>query len=300
MPADEPAQEALCGQEPALEGQDTSSAVQEAGRAAELKANSTVRRTACSVARSKENVKFICYDCKQRTFDWYMLKDAVWCTAFPDYSEIRCSLRRQLGKSARIFLCYSCVERRLGRALVADDFRLDLPISSGILQGMRMGKKIIENKPMEYRKKFKPDDEVVIKGQPDILCVVTGYFDQSNSHCYVESDLTRTRLIVPQEDLRLVDPCPYRVVIRVLVGKRPPFWFRGDPAKLCDVLHGELQSWVGSNLQPSMKWSTAIGVLDAARSLVKEALDNGNFSKDVAATIDGQVPVKAAQIRPEG
>lgn len=163
-----------------------------------------------------------------------------------------------------------------------------------------------------YKRMFNVDDEVIVGRRPvgksteerheraGILGVVTGYFEGSLSHCYVETDLSGTRLIVPQEELELVPACPYRVVIRVLVGKRPPFWFKGNPANLSDENHYELQRWICANLQESMAWSTGIGVIDAACSLVKEAWSNGNFSEDVTATIGAGMPSPPAEIGTEG
>jgi len=101
-------------------------------------------------------------------------------------------------------------------------------------------------------------------------------FERSNSHWYVRT--AGGRGIYPTTAFKLVPRCPWRLVIKTLVGKEPPEWVRGDLRKLSDERHSELQDWIGSNLQPSMEWSTAIGVIDAACSLVEEAKANANFT----------------------
>ena len=103
-----------------------------------------------------------------------------------------------------------------------------------------------------------------------------GRFDKTVSHWYVRTDSGRG--IYPDSAFELVPRCPWRLVIKTLVGKEPPDWVRGNPSKLSDEQHAALQDWIGDNLQPDMEWSTAIGVIDAACSLVSEAKGNANFT----------------------
>jgi hypothetical protein len=106
--------------------------------------------------------------------------------------------------------------------------------------------------------------------------VLEGRFDQSNSHWYVRTNSGRG--IYPDTAFALIPRCPWRLAIKTLVGKTPPDWVRGDLSKLTDEKHEELRDWIGMNLQPAMEWSTAIGVIDAACSLVQEAKGNANFT----------------------
>ncbi len=106
--------------------------------------------------------------------------------------------------------------------------------------------------------------------------VLEGRFEQSTSHWYVRTK--NGRGIYPKTAFALVPRCPWRLVIKTLVGKVPPDWVRGDLSKFSDEKHEELRDWIGMNLQPDMEWSTAIGVIDAACSLVSEAKGNANFS----------------------
>lgn len=65
---------------------------------------------------------------------------------------------------------------------------------------------------------------------------------------------------------------------RCVESTTPPKWVRGNLRKLTDEQHEDLIAWIGDNLQPSMEWSTCIGVIDAACSLVQEAIGNANFT----------------------
>lgn len=133
--------------------------------------------------------------------------------------------------------------------------------------------------PPAVRRLFTIGDDVLVgksiknKG---VTGEVTGYFMNSNSHCLVMTS-SLGRLIVPQEELSAVPLCPWRQALTVLVGVKPPDWVRGNFSKLDEERHDALTDWIGTNLQPSMEWSTAIGVVDAVGILVKEAVSNGNF-----------------------
>src|SRR6478609_831717 len=130
------------------------------------------------------------------------------------------------------------------------------------------------------REEFHIGDEVRITAKDchehGKVGVLEQRFAESNSHWYVRTDGGRG--IDPDTAFELVPRCPWRLVIKTLVGKEPPEWVRGDLSKLSEKRHEELMNWIGMNLQPNMEWSTCIGVYDAACSLVKEAKDNGNFT----------------------
>lgn len=72
---------------------------------------------------------------------------------------------------------------------------------------------------------------------------------------------------------------PIRDVLKLLCGgKEPPEFVRGyDYSNLTDAQHSELQNWVGMNMDRSIEWSTAIGIIDAAESIVIEAAGNANI-----------------------
>lgn len=58
-----------------------------------------------------------CANCKQRTDDWYMLRDEIW---------------QSIARAGERYLCLACVSKRLGRELIRSDFS-DLPINRNII-----------------------------------------------------------------------------------------------------------------------------------------------------------------------
>ncbi len=56
-----------------------------------------------------------CNDCSRDWPDWYAVTYAVWAEAVPDYED----LRKTRG---RVLLCLGCLEARLKRPLVLEDF----------------------------------------------------------------------------------------------------------------------------------------------------------------------------------
>lgn len=99
-----------------------------------------------------------CYDCMGMT-DEYMVRQVVWREAFPNYGKIKNAFVRKarvsiglpntgcLSKEERqpvlkqqvpsLNLCFRCLENRLGRQLVIEDFT-DAPINRPILLGYRI------------------------------------------------------------------------------------------------------------------------------------------------------------------
>lgn len=95
-----------------------------------------------------------CYDCKGYA-EFYMVKRHVWLQAWPDYEELRadilerrkaCLKNPELAAPVHRFLllCFSCLEKRLGREMVADDFDLDLCVNEPIRLGIRIGIRIAD------------------------------------------------------------------------------------------------------------------------------------------------------------
>ncbi len=67
----------------------------------------------------------LCLDCHQEP-EYYMVSDALWCSAFP--SDAPCD---EYGKPIGQ-LCFHCLERRLKRCLIPDDFPADIPVNRGV------------------------------------------------------------------------------------------------------------------------------------------------------------------------
>lgn len=72
---------------------------------------------------------------------------------------------------------------------------------------------------------------------------------------------------------------PIRAVLRLLCGgHEPPDFVQGyDYSNLTDLERSELQDWVCCHLDSEIYWSTGIGVIEAAESIVGEALGNANI-----------------------
>lgn len=85
--------------------------------------------------------QFNCWDCKL-VHDSFMVKNEIWRQAFPDYVEQKRKLKEKHGLErpflVTIHLCFRCLEKRLRRKLVPEDFNLLLPINHGIALGMTM------------------------------------------------------------------------------------------------------------------------------------------------------------------
>ena len=69
---------------------------------------------------------------------------------------------------------------------------------------------------------------------------------------------------------------PIRDVLRAMTQCEPPEFVRGYSLEgLTDMQAQQLQDWACENCKPS--WLTGIGVLDAAETQVREAVDNANI-----------------------
>jgi hypothetical protein len=86
----------------------------------------------------KVRKSYYCKDCKKDS-GGYMVKTEVWLKAWPDYFKYLKSRKQGLRHG---LLCLQCLERRLGRKVIYDDFREELPINEAILYIMRRFKKI--------------------------------------------------------------------------------------------------------------------------------------------------------------
>lgn len=83
-----------------------------------------------------------CHDCGEH-FAFYMVHNWVWREAWPTYAAERQALMKKYKYTSEYFrvhldLCFSCLEKRLGRKLKPEDFDLDLPVNRGIALGMRI------------------------------------------------------------------------------------------------------------------------------------------------------------------
>ena len=76
---------------------------------------------------------FYCHNCEGQG-DHYWVHDDVWLAAWPAYAAAKKELRRCL------VLCFGCLEKRLGRLLVAEDFDHSRPINRPIILGLRMAR----------------------------------------------------------------------------------------------------------------------------------------------------------------
>lgn len=76
-----------------------------------------------------------CIDCGEWS-EWYMLKDDVWLSAVPDYSE-RVAHVPGVG-TPHVYCCLTCVEGRLGRPLTLSDFS-NAPVNSLLFRGFELG-----------------------------------------------------------------------------------------------------------------------------------------------------------------
>lgn len=66
-------------------------------------------------------------------------------------------------------------------------------------------------------------------------------------------------------------------ILAVFLVKVPPIeiiaaWMKSESE--------ELQDFVGMHLIPSVQWSTAIGIIEAAQNIVLEAINNANLTPE--------------------
>jgi hypothetical protein len=73
---------------------------------------------------------------------------------------------------------------------------------------------------------------------------------------------------------------PFREIVRVLAdGAEPPAFVQGYNGKnLTDAQYFELLEWFLANME--LEWPTATGLLEAAESIVREAVENGNIPEE--------------------
>ncbi len=70
---------------------------------------------------SKDDLTAPCKDCNVDTFEtneWYMVTDEIWKKIAPEDQH-----------KTDYFLCVGCIETRLGRQLVRQDFPMDIPVN---------------------------------------------------------------------------------------------------------------------------------------------------------------------------
>jgi hypothetical protein len=71
---------------------------------------------------NKKDLLALCKDCEIDTFEideYYMVNDEIWNKIAPDDEN-----------KIDYFLCIGCIENRLGRELVQQDFPMDIPVNS--------------------------------------------------------------------------------------------------------------------------------------------------------------------------
>lgn len=96
------------------------------------------------VSVDKPRKPWRCFDCGSPVGE-YIVRDAVWVEAWPDYPEFKREMMRKYkgtpdDRLRHLLLCLGCLEKRLERLLVPEDFDLDLSVNAGIRLGLRMAK----------------------------------------------------------------------------------------------------------------------------------------------------------------
>jgi hypothetical protein len=87
---------------------------------------------------TKKSPTFRCHDCGNIACE-YMVRDSVWNRAWPEYREKKALLVAEHPNErwkTHLLLCFECLQRRLNRSLVPEDFDLHLVINHGILLGL--------------------------------------------------------------------------------------------------------------------------------------------------------------------
>lgn len=94
----------------------------------------TVRKIVAIYKRSRlQETSLKCFHCEEPVSDWYMVHDAVWLEAVPNY-------RQRKAQGLHTFLCFKCLAMSLGRSLTLEDFQPDAKVNQGIFLGSRMPK----------------------------------------------------------------------------------------------------------------------------------------------------------------
>jgi hypothetical protein len=79
-----------------------------------------------------------CYDCYNLHAP-YMVKDAVWLQAWPEYTAVRSKLQSLFPAKVHLNLCLNCLVLRLGRDLTLEDLT-NKPVNDSIVLGYTMGR----------------------------------------------------------------------------------------------------------------------------------------------------------------
>lgn len=94
--------------------------------------------------KTRATVPCTCWDCGDHD-GCYMVRADVWAKAIPEYRQLRRELVAELRPTTKgwigVCLCIPCVERRLDRQLVRDDFNLDLPVNYNIAFGIKLAER---------------------------------------------------------------------------------------------------------------------------------------------------------------
>lgn len=92
-----------------------------------------------------------CYDCGEDADPSYMVKHEVWKEAFPEYETVKREANKT--KGASVYLCLSCLSKRLRRAITLDDLT-DVPLNAtyfiGADMGLRKAASLYSSGPVNY------------------------------------------------------------------------------------------------------------------------------------------------------
>lgn len=98
----------------------------------------------------KERVKNIgvCFDCGFKRH-WYMVTDKVWLEAWPNYKKLKHELSFLFKKEGILkqglpclCLCLDCLQIRLKRSIVIEDFLITAGINGAIIWAYELGLKL--------------------------------------------------------------------------------------------------------------------------------------------------------------
>lgn len=93
---------------------------------------------------------YCCFDCNEED-PHYMVHPQVWLQAFPNYMEVKRQAKQDYPDSALkfILLCLTCLERRVGRRLIREDFA-NVPINTGVMKAFDLGLDITSRETHDF------------------------------------------------------------------------------------------------------------------------------------------------------
>lgn len=136
-------------------------------------------------------------------------------------------------------------------------------------------------KKHKQKHNFKLHDEVTFEGT---FGIISGFLGTKEG-LFIRMETLESSLDVKPDEIKKAPMCPWREAIASMVGKRPPLWCYDSTKLMQDDRISGLQDWIGMNLPSNLQWSTALGIIEAAKLLVKAAFDNGNIVMDADGNI---------------